>query len=70
MYTSLPRTESRISHRVSPLENLASTRLDGGTPSIEAMESTKAGWEVPERRTMLRTILDGWILCQSLVLGG
>jgi hypothetical protein len=56
MYTSFPLTESRISHLVSPLENLVSTLLDDGTPSTVATASTKAGWEEPERMTMLRTI--------------
>lgn len=65
MYTSLPRTLSWISQRVSPDENLVRSRRAGGTPRNSETEVTKDGWEFPPRMTMLRTMVvgDGWMGC-------
>lgn len=43
MYTSLPRSESWISHRVSPDENLLRILFNGETPSAVQMRSTNSG---------------------------
>lgn len=56
IYTSLPRTESLISHRLSPEENLVRIRSPGAIPRLLQTLSTSSGWEFPPRMTMFLTI--------------
>ena len=58
MNTSFPRTESLISQRVSPTENLLRIRFPAGTPSRLQMLSERVGCELPERMKMFLTMID------------
>ena len=57
MKTSFSRTDSPTSTRVSPTLNLPRWILARGMPRWVQMVSVSWGWEEPEKRTMLRTIL-------------
>ena len=65
MKTSFSRTDSPTSTRVSPTLNLERWMFAGGMPRCVQMVSTRPGWEEPEKRTRLRTIVTAWeVMCE------
>lgn len=63
MKTSLPRTESLISQRLSPTENFDRMRSHGFSPRLLQTLLRSSGWELPPRTMILRTIVNScWLL--------